>query len=171
MFLGYNSASQIKILFVCEVLPICKHIHKTTDLQVRLSEQVFVHNNTMGPGKWYTPYQLVVDIISSGVPGIYQVPESDSSKFTESLKRNKAGINKSKAKQPHSTLGDSLSYEPGGVIHFLSPRGTSVSEWKFIIASAFKFKLLRQPAGQKLVAPGGYFYHQVYSGLVLQFLD
>ena len=36
--------------------------------------------------------------------------------------------------------------------------GTSVSEWKFTIASAFKFKLFRQPAGQKLVAPGGYFY-------------
>ena len=49
---------------------------------------------------------------------------------------------------------------------------TSVSEWKFIIASAFKFKLLCQPeaagcspdhnghepSGQKLAAPGGYFY-------------
>jgi len=28
-----------------------------------------------------------------------------------------------------------------------------------------------QPAGLKLAAPGGYFYYQVCSGLVLQFLD
>ena len=50
----------------------CKHIHRTTDLQVRLSEQVFVHSNTLGPGTGYTPHQLVLGI-SSGVP------ESDSS--------------------------------------------------------------------------------------------
>ena len=66
---------------------------------------------------------------------------------------------------------------------------TSVLEWKYIIASAFKFELLRQPeaagcspdhngqgsglqpAGRKLAAPGGYFYYQVCSGLVLQFLE
>jgi hypothetical protein len=29
----------------------------------------------------------------------------------------------------------------------------------------------QQPAGQKLAAPGGYLYYQVYSGFVLQFLD
>ena len=29
----------------------------------------------------------------------------------------------------------------------------------------------QQPAGQIIAAPGGYFYYQVYSGLVLQFLD
>ena len=63
----------------------CKHAHRTTDLQMRLSEQVFVHNNTLGPGTGYTPHQLVLGI-SSGAPGIYQVPESDSSKFAPSLK-------------------------------------------------------------------------------------
>ena len=62
-------------------------------------------------------------------------------------------------------------------------QNTSVSEWKFIIASSFKFTLLRQPgaagccpdqwsgqlpAGRKLAAPGGYFYNDIYSGLVLQ---
>ena len=38
----------------------CKHAIRTTDLQVRLSEQVFVRNNTLGPGIGYTPHQLVL---------------------------------------------------------------------------------------------------------------
>ena len=53
----------------------CKHVHRSTDLQARLSEQVFVHNNTLGPGIGYTPHQLVLGM-SSGVPGIYKVPET-----------------------------------------------------------------------------------------------
>ena len=63
----------------------CKHVHRSTDLQARLSKQVFVHNNTLGPGIGYTPHQLVLGM-RSGVPGIYEVPESDSSKFARSLK-------------------------------------------------------------------------------------
>ena len=61
----------------------CKHAPKTTDLdlQMRLSEQVFVHNNTLGPGIGYTPHQLVLGI---GL-GIYQVSESESSKFAHQL--------------------------------------------------------------------------------------
>ena len=51
----------------------CKNIPSTTDLQMRLSEQVFVCNNTLGPGIGYTPRQLVLGI-GSGVPGIYEVP-------------------------------------------------------------------------------------------------
>ena len=64
----------------------CKHIHRNTDLQARLAELVFIHNTTLGPGTGYTPHQLVQGM-SSGVPGIYQVP----------------CINKSQAKQPPST--------------------------------------------------------------------
>ena len=60
----------------------CKHIHRNTDLQARLSEQVFVHNNTLGPGTGYTPHQLVLGM-NSGVPGIYEVPESDSPNLLE----------------------------------------------------------------------------------------
>ena len=78
----------------------CKHFHRNTDLQAKLSEQVFVHNNTLGPGSGYTPHQLLLGM-SSGVPGIYQLPESDSLlKFARSLKRIKSVINKSQAKQP-----------------------------------------------------------------------
>ena len=35
---------------------------------------------------------------------------------------------------------------------------TSVSGCKYIIASAYKFKLFGQPAGRKLSAPDVYFY-------------
>ena len=100
----------------------CKNIPSTTDLQMRLSEQVFVCNNTLGPGIGYTPHQLVLGI-GSGVPGIYQVPESESSKFTRSLKRIKTGINQSQAQQPPSTLGDNFPYQPGDLVNFLGPRG------------------------------------------------
>ena len=100
----------------------CKHVHRNTDLQVCLSEQVFVLNNTLGPGIGYTPHQLVLGM-SSGVPGIYEVPESDSSKFARSLNRIKLGINKSQVTQPPSALGDSFPYEPDDFIHFLGPRG------------------------------------------------
>ena len=100
----------------------CKHIHRSTDLQARLSDQVFVHNNTLGPGTGYTPHQLKLGM-RSGVPGIYQVPESDSSRFARSLKQIKTGINKSQTKQPPSTLGDSFPYEPGDAVHFLGSRG------------------------------------------------
>ena len=33
----------------------CKHEPRTTDLQMRLSDQVFVRNDTLGPGIGYTP--------------------------------------------------------------------------------------------------------------------
>ena len=99
----------------------CKHVHRNTDLQARLSEQFFVNNNTLGPITDYTPHQLVLGM-SSEVSGIYEVPESDSSKFARRLKRIKSGINKSQATQPPSTLGDSFPYEPGDFVHFLGPR-------------------------------------------------
>ena len=52
----------------------CTGIPSTTDLQFRLSERIFVYNNTLGPGIGYTPHQVVLGI-GSGIPGIYQVPD------------------------------------------------------------------------------------------------
>ena len=52
----------------------CTDISDTTDLQFRLSERIFVYNNTLGPGIGYTPHQVVLGI-GSGIPGIYQVPD------------------------------------------------------------------------------------------------
>ena len=60
----------------------------------------------------YTPHQLVLGL-SSGVPGIYEMPENDNIHFSGSMKRIKAGINKSHVTQPHSTLGGSFLYETG----------------------------------------------------------
>ena len=99
----------------------CKDIPSTTDLQMRLSEQRFISNNTLGPGIGYTPHQLVLGI-GSGVPGIYQVPESESSKFARSLIRIKSGINQTQAQQAPSTLRGNFPYEPGDLVNFLGFR-------------------------------------------------
>ena len=99
----------------------CKDIPSTTDLQMRLSEQRFISNNTLGPGIGYTPHQLVLGI-GSGVPGIYQVPESESSKFTRILKRIKSGINQTQAQQA-LTLGGNFPYKPGDLVNLLGPHG------------------------------------------------
>ena len=100
----------------------CKGIPSTTDLQFRLSERIFVYNNTLGPGIGYTPHQVVLGI-GSGIPGIYQVPDSESSIFARSLKRIKAGINQTQEQQAPSTLGGDFPYEPGDLVNFLGPRG------------------------------------------------
>ena len=113
----------MKMKYLPKVLELdCNHVPRTTDLHVRLSEQMFVRNNTLGPGIGYTPHPLVLGI-GSGVPGIYQVSESNSSKFAGSLKIIKTGINKSQAEQLPSTLGDSFPYKPGDLVHF---SGTSL---------------------------------------------
>ena len=54
---------------------------------------------------------------------IYDVPVNDNTNFSRSLKRIKAGINRSQVTQPHSTLGGSFPYEPGDSVHFLGPKG------------------------------------------------
>ena len=90
--------------------------------QDRLAEQVFVQNTSFLTGLGYTPLQLVLGL-SSGVPGINDLPENDDTNFSRSLKRIKAGINKSQVTQPHSTLGDSFPYKPGDSVHFLGPKG------------------------------------------------
>ena len=100
----------------------CEHFHRDTNIQAGLSEQAFVHNNSLGIGLGYTPHQLVLGL-SSGVPGIYDRPENDNSNFSRSLKRIKAGINKILVRQPPLNLGDSFPYEPGDSVHFLGPKG------------------------------------------------
>ena len=55
--------------------------------------------------------------------GIYGLTENDNTNFSRSLKRIKAGMNKSQVTQPHLTLGDSFPYEPGDSVHFLGPKG------------------------------------------------
>ena len=79
-------------------------------------------NSTLWTGLGYTPHQLVLGL-SSGAPGIYDVPENDNTNFSQSLNRIKAGINKSQVTQPHSTLGGSFPYEPGDSVHFLGSKG------------------------------------------------
>ena len=87
----------------------CKDIPSTMDLQMRLSERIFVCNNTLGPGIGYTSHELVLGI-GSGIPGVYQVSESESSKFAQRLKRIKSGINQTQAQQAPSTLGGATSH-------------------------------------------------------------
>ena len=107
---------------------------------MRLSEQVFIRNITLGPGIGYTPHQLVLGI-GTGVPGTCQVTENESSKFARSLKRVKKGINKSQAQQPPSTLGDGFPCDPGDLVHFIGPCGrvgqgyiTSISGREYRVA-------------------------------------
>ena len=59
--------------------------------------------------------------LSSGVPGIYDVPEgNNNTNFARSLNRIKVGINKNQvaSKRPHLTLGASFLYKPGDIVHF-----------------------------------------------------
>ena len=100
----------------------CKDLSNTTDLQMRLSEKIFVCNNTLGLGIGYTPHQLVLGI-GSGIPSMYQVLESESSKFARILKKIKSGINQTQTQQAPSTLGGDFTYEPGDLVNFLGPLG------------------------------------------------
>ena len=52
--------------------------------------KVFVKSNTLWTGLGFTLHQLVL-VLSSGVPGIYDVPENDNTNFSQ---RIKADINK-----------------------------------------------------------------------------
>ena len=101
----------------------CKYFHRDTYLQARLAEQVFVQNNKLWKGLGFIPHQMVLGL-SSGVPGIFDVPENDNTNFSRSLNRIKAGINKNQVAptQPHPTLGDSFPYEPGDTVHFLGSK-------------------------------------------------
>ena len=59
----------------------------------------------------------------SGIPGIYQVPDSVGTFFACSLRRIKTGIHQTQAQGVPSTLGGNFPYKPGDLIHFLGPRG------------------------------------------------
>ena len=113
--------SDLKLDFRFPEFLDCKHFHRDTNTQSRLTEQVFVLNNSLWTGLGYTPHQLVLGQ-SSGVPGIYDVPENDNTNFSRSLKKIKAGINKSQVTQP---LGGSFLYKPGvgDSVLFLGPIG------------------------------------------------
>ena len=100
----------------------CTDISNTTDLQFRLSERIFVYNNTLGPGIGYTPH-LVVLGIGSGIPGIHQAPDSEGSIFTRSLKQIKTGIHQTQAQGAPSTLGGDFPYKPDDLVNFLGPHG------------------------------------------------
>ena len=97
---------------------------------LRIAEKVFVLNNLIKPGTGYTPQQLTYGI-SSGIPGIFQIPNNPGSLFAWSLKRITAGIHHAQADCPCApgkqgvpkTLGDDFPYEPGDLVHFLGPRG------------------------------------------------
>ena len=103
----------------------CTDMSDTMNLQFRLSERIFVYNNTFtdtGPGNGYTPHQVVFGICS-GIPGIFQVPGSVGSIFARSLRRIKSGIHQTQAQGAPSTLGGAFPYEPGDFVNFLGPRG------------------------------------------------
>ena len=97
-------------------------IARDTDLQARLSEQIFFQHNTMWKGLVFTPHQMVLGLSS----GIYDVPEGkNDTNFARSLNRIKEGINENQvaSTRPHLTLGGSFPYEPGDIVHFLGSEG------------------------------------------------
>ena len=103
--------TDLKLHFCFSEFLDCKYFHRDTNLQASLAEQVFVQNNTLWKGLGFTPHQMVLGL-SSGVPGIYDVPENDNTNFSQSLNRTKAGINQNQVAptQPHLTLGGSFPY-------------------------------------------------------------
>ena len=69
----------------------CTDCAEINNLGARLSERVFVYNNLLSPGTGYTPQQLVFGI-SSGIPGIFQIPKNPGALFARSLQRVISGI-------------------------------------------------------------------------------
>ena len=61
---------------------------------LRIAEKVFVLNNLIKPGTGYTPHQLTYGI-TSGVPGIFQIPRNPEAFFAGSLQRVISGIHQS----------------------------------------------------------------------------
>ena len=100
----------------------CTDVSENTDLQFRLSERISVYNNLLSPVTGYTPQQLVLGI-SSGIPGIFQIPNNPDSLFAQSLKKITAGIHHAQAQVAPITLGVDFPYEPGDLVHFLGSRG------------------------------------------------
>ena len=88
----------------------------------KLSERVFVYNNLLNPGTGYTPQQLIYGI-SSGIPGIFQIPRHPDALFAWSLQRIISGIHHAQERGAPIPLGDDFPYEPSDQVHFLGPRG------------------------------------------------
>ena len=64
--------------------------------------------------------------LSSGVPGVYDVPEGNNdTHFARSLNRIKEGRNKIQvaSRRTYLTLGGCFPYEPGDAVHFLGSKG------------------------------------------------
>jgi len=89
---------------------------------LRIAEKVFVLNNLIKPGTGYTPHQLTYGI-TSGVPGIFQIPRNPEAFFAGSLQRVISGIHHAQERGAPIPLGVDFPYEPGNQVHFLGPRG------------------------------------------------
>ena len=61
--------------------------------------------------------------ISSGIPGIFQMPKNPDTLFARSIQRLIAGIHYAQERGAPITLGDNFPYEPRDLVHFLGPCG------------------------------------------------
>ena len=100
----------------------CTDCAKINNLGARLPERVFVYNNLLSPGTGYTTQQLVYGI-SSGIPGIFQIPRNPGALFARSLQRVISDIHYAQERGAPIPLGDDFPYEPWDQVHFLGPRG------------------------------------------------
>ena len=100
----------------------CTDCAEVSNIGGRLSERVFIYNNLLNPGTGYTPQQLIYGI-SSGIPGIFQIPRHPGALFARSLQRMISGIHYAQERGAPIPLGDDFPYEPGDQVHFLGPRG------------------------------------------------
>ena len=89
---------------------------------LRMSEKVFVYNNLIKSGTGHTPYQLAYGI-TSGLPGIFQLPRNLDTFFAGSLQRVISGIHHAQERAAPIPMGVDFPYEPGDQVHFLGPRG------------------------------------------------
>ena len=89
---------------------------------LRMSAKVFVYNNLIKSGTGYTPHQLAYGI-TSGLPGIFQLPRNSDTVFAGSVQRVISGIHHAQERGAPIPMGVDFPYEPGDQVHFLGPRG------------------------------------------------
>ena len=65
---------------------------------LRMSEKAFVYNNLIRSGTGYTPHQLVYGI-TSGLPGIFQLPRNADTVLGGSIYRLTTGIHRAHGRQ------------------------------------------------------------------------
>ena len=90
----------------------CTDCAEVKNIGGRLSERVFIYNNLLNPGTGYTPQQMIYGI-SSGIPGIFQIPRHPGALFARSLQRMISGIHYAQKRGAPIPLGDDFPYEPG----------------------------------------------------------